>query len=133
MEVREITDRKFLKSICQICLKLVELAATADRKVSKGQRQIGVTKQTNKKPYIFSAKISFLPSLKQFVQRARMVNYGKIFQTSSNWYLNQEPSRGIKWFFYFTKTDSCVQPIFIQVNFSYAFPSCVYMLSVWFH
>lgn len=89
MKVRDITDSKTLQPICQIWLKLADLAETADTKVSRGRkRQIRITK---KAPNLFSsAKIRFfikcwhsvsLPSLNQFVQsRGGMVNYQKLFK-----------------------------------------------------
>lgn len=47
-KVRDITDSKILQPICQIWLKLADLAETADTKVSRGRkRQIGITKRTS--------------------------------------------------------------------------------------
>lgn len=110
MEVRDITNSKILQHICQIWLKLADLAKSAAKSaVSRGRKRLieSHQKQTNKQKFMFLSWTKVYHDMLAFcfltqpepirTKQGRNGKLSETFQTKSSWDLAHELSRSINW------------------------------------
>lgn len=106
--MRDINDSKILQHICQIWLKLTDLAKSA---VSKDRKRLieSHQKQTNKQKLMFLSWSKVYHDMLAFcfltqpepicTKQGRNGKLSETFQTKSRWDLAHELSRSINWFY----------------------------------